>query len=221
MADKKKLSLEQFTEKVGAEAPNFARALQEEDAYLQFCRKVREDLKQLRVDMRIKQSEVAAELQMSQPGVSKIENGEGDIGLLTLCRYAGALGMQPTIAFAPAASTYMEQDHLKQTVHAIEKLSESRLARAELSVQDRYKRLAALSAMDSGSVVPASSAMAAALAGGPMLGALASAMSSAMAQSLSTEIASMMSAFSDVEVELDEAPKLQQKPGGRTNVAST
>lgn len=211
MADKKKLSLEQFTEKVGAEAPNFARALQEEDAYLQFCRKVREDLKQLREDMRIKQSEVAAELQMSQPGVSKIENGEGDIGLLTLCRYAGALGMQPTIAFAPAASTYMEQDHLKLTVRAIEKLSESRLARADSSVHDRYKRLAALSAMTSAPMVPASA----------MMGALASAMSSAMAQSLSTEIASMMSAFSDVEVVLDEAPKLPKKPGGRTNVAAT
>jgi transcriptional regulator with XRE-family HTH domain len=211
MADKKKLSLEQFTEKVGAEAPNFARALQEEDAYLQFCRKVREDLKQLREDMRIKQSEVAAELQMSQPGVSKIENGEGDIGLLTLCRYAGALGMQPTIAFAPAASTYMEQDHLKLTVRAIEKLSESRLARADSSVHDRYKRLAALSAMTSAPMVPASA----------MMGALASAMSSAMAQSLSTEIASMMSAFSDVEVVLDEAPKLPEKPRGRGNVAAT
>lgn len=211
MADKKKLSLEQFTEKVGAEAPNFARALQEEDAYLQFCRKVREDLKQLREDMRIKQSEVAAELQMSQPGVSKIENGEGDIGLLTLCRYAGALGMQPTIAFAPAASTYMEQDHLKLTVRAIEKLSESRLARADSSVHDRYKRLAALSAIGSGSAVPASA----------MMGALASAMSSAMVQSLSTEIASMMSAFSDVEMVTNEAPKLPAEPGGRANVAAT
>lgn len=210
MAEKKKLSLEQFTDKVGAEAPNFARALQEEDAYLQFCRKVREDLKQLREDMRIKQSEVATELQMSQPGVSKIENGEGDIGLLTLCRYAGALGMQPTITFAPAASTYMAQDHLKLTVRAIEKLSESRLARADSSVHDRYKRLAAIS---TGPAVPASA----------MMGAIASAMSSAMAQTLSTEIASMMSAFSNVEVVPDEAPKLklQAKPGGRTNVATT
>jgi transcriptional regulator with XRE-family HTH domain len=185
---KKKLTLDQFAEKVGAEAPEFARALREEDAYLQFCKKVREDLRQLREDMGVKQSEVAAELQISQPGISKIEKGEGDIGLLTLCRYAGALGMQPSISFAPAASTYLQQDTLKTTLRAMERLAETHVARADDAMYARYKALAAEGA-------PAE------ISDSAWVGFMAAAMSSAVKQSMSTEIASLMSRFSEFRPE--------------------
>lgn len=211
MTEKNKLSLEQFTAKVGAQAPKFARALEEEDAYLQFCKKVREDLKQLREDMRIKQSEVAAELQMSQPGVSKIENGDGDIGLLTVCRYAGALGMQPTIAFAPAASTYLEHDRLKMTVRAIEKLTEARRAQADTSIHDRYNDLAALSATRSGGT---------SLPLAAIMGVLATAMSSAMAQSFSKEMASIVSTLTDIEADPDQTATVDTERSRRANVAA-
>jgi transcriptional regulator with XRE-family HTH domain len=211
MTEKNKLSLEQFTAKVGAQAPKFARALEEEDAYLQFCKKVREDLKQLREDMRIKQSEVAAELQMSQPGVSKIENGDGDIGLLTVCRYAGALGMQPTIAFAPAASTYLEHDRLKMTVRAIEKLTEARRAQADTSIHDRYNDLAALSATRSGGT---------SLPLAAIMGVLATAMSSAMAQSFSKEMASIVSTLTDIEADPDHTATVDTERSRRANVAA-
>ena len=186
--EEKKLTLDQFTQKVGTEAPNFARALREEDAYLQFCRKVREDLKNLRMDMGVKQTDVAAELQMSQSGVSKIEIGEGDIGLLTLCRYAGALGMQPSISFAPAASTYERKDVLKVTIRAMERLAEARAARADDTLQARFRTL-------STSCAPA------AIPGHVLVGLMASTMSGAFTQSMSTEIASLMSSFSELESE--------------------
>ena len=193
MSSKKKLTLDQFTEKVGTEAPDFTRALQEEESYLQLCKKVREDLKQLRVDMGVRQSKVADDLQMSQPAVSKIENGEGDIGLVTLCRYADALGMQPVISFAPAASTYLEHDALKTTLRTMEKLSEARLARAHNKIHAR-KSLAATSAATTQDPAGPDSAM---------FGEVASAMSGAVTQSLSTEIASLMSAFSEFRLDED------------------
>lgn len=136
MAKKKRLTLDQFTKKVGQEAPKFTRALREEEAYLKFCKKVREDLKQLREHTRHRQADIAAELQMSQPGVSNIENGEGDIGLLTICRYAGALGMQPNISFSPSPSTYLEHDSLKTIVKAMARLSESRAVRLHEFMHD-------------------------------------------------------------------------------------
>lgn len=204
-----KLSLEQFTRKVGEEAPNFARALQEEDTHLQVCKKVREDLKQLRDNMKIRQADIAANLQISQSGVSKIESGEGDIGLLTLCRYAGALGMQPTVTFSPAASTYLQQDTLRKTVRAMERLSESRGARADV-LHNRYRDLAAAfygPAM--GNVVPPSA----------MMGALASAISGVAIQSISTEIASIVSVFS--ENRLDENDQVETISDDGPHVAAS
>lgn len=133
MADKKELSFDEFIQKVSAESPEFARALQDEDDYLQFCKKVREDLKHLRESKAIKQSELADLLQMSQPAVSKMESGEGDIGVLTLCRYAGALGMQPTIAFTTAAPEYQEQDSLISKVNEASEMAKRLTGRSNVA----------------------------------------------------------------------------------------
>lgn len=202
MAKNRKLNLAQYVEKVGAEVPEFVEALREEEAYAAFCKKVRGDLKQLREDLGIRQSDVAKEMQMSQPGVSKIEKGEGDIGLMTLCRYAGALGMQPTISFMPTASTYLEHDTLKATLRAMERLSDSRAARADKGKKDRIDAVAALTSAGSATLLGSQPAI---------LAAIASAMSGAITQSLSNEIAQVVSAFSDVKVEeLDEVKTLAQ-----------
>ncbi|OCW58981.1 helix-turn-helix domain-containing protein [Hoeflea olei] len=216
MSDKPALTLDQFTRKVSAQAPNFTKALKQEQAHLRYCAKIREDLKRLREDMGMKQSEVAEQLEMSQPAVSRIENGEGDIGLVTLCRYAAALGMEPTISFAPAASTYGHRDHLARTVRAIGKLSETRLAAADSSAHDQYRELAAIvGGTEAGVPGPAI------IPGPAIMGAMASAMSGAITQSLSTEIASMMSAFSGME-ELGpgEAPDQGGAPEEPSDVAA-
>ena len=209
MAETKTLTLDQFKNKVAAAAPEFAQALRDEETYRRFCRKVRDDLKQLREGMGMKQSDVASVLQMSQPGVSKIENGDGDIGLLSICRYAAALGMQPTLTFAPAAATYAEPEQLTTAVRAMEKLSETRLATAESSAHDRYRELAAFFAASAGPQVPDS----------VIVGAVASAMSSAVTQSLSTEIASMVSAFS--ELNREESAEAESAPEEKPDVAAT
>lgn len=203
MPKKKNLNLDQFTKKVGAKVPKFAKALREEEAYLQFCNKVRQDLRQLRKDMGVNQTDVAAELQMSQPGVSKIEKGDGDIGLLTLCRYAGALGMQPTISFAPTASTYLEKDALRATLRAMERLSESRVARADDTMHARYRALTL------------GNESAAAVQGLLIMNAVAaSVMNGVIAQSLSTEIVSIMSTISGFPPELAERAKEEQNDEG-------
>jgi transcriptional regulator with XRE-family HTH domain len=59
---------------------------------------------------------------MSQSAVSRFEKGEGDIGLMTLCRYATSLGLQPAITFVPAASSYQNAEKLRDVAHAIEQL---------------------------------------------------------------------------------------------------
>jgi transcriptional regulator with XRE-family HTH domain len=100
----KALSLEQFKRKVADQAPGFDQALEKESAHLAFCKETRESLRQFRDDLSISQKDLAAKMQMSQPGVSKIENGEGDLGLMTLSRYAEALGLRPSISFVPIAA---------------------------------------------------------------------------------------------------------------------
>ena len=185
----KKPAPDRSRRKTGADAPHMAKALRQEEAYLEFCDKVRTELKHMREDMGVKQSEVAAALQMSQPAVSNLENGEGDIGLISIFRYAEALGMQPTVSFAPAPSTYARQAHLRKSLRAIEKLAESRLAEANPALQGQFRELAALVSAQTGAGVAAPA----------VLGALASAISGAMSQSFSSEIASVVSALSDLD----------------------
>jgi transcriptional regulator with XRE-family HTH domain len=48
------------------------------------------------------QSTAGKSMDMSQSAVSKIETGEGDIGMKTIFRYARALGLHPVCVFMPA-----------------------------------------------------------------------------------------------------------------------
>ncbi len=67
-----------------------------------FCRSVRADLRSLRKQRGIDQTELAKGLDMSQSAVSKVETGSGDLGLKTLHRFADALGFRPVVLLVPS-----------------------------------------------------------------------------------------------------------------------
>ena len=117
----KELSLDQYERKLAEKVPGFREAMQIERQFQELCKQVRDDLRQLRESLDITQREVAATLQMSQSGVSRFEKGEGDIGLVTVCKHAAALGLQPTVTFVPTASSYGAPKFLPMLLRAIER----------------------------------------------------------------------------------------------------
>jgi transcriptional regulator with XRE-family HTH domain len=66
-----------------------------------FCMSVRGELRRRRNKLALDQSQVGQKLNLSQSAVSKIENGRGDIGLLTVYEYADAVGLRPVVSFVP------------------------------------------------------------------------------------------------------------------------
>jgi transcriptional regulator with XRE-family HTH domain len=89
--------------------PHVISATEKEQRVEEFCRGIRAKLKDIREQLGLDQTDVAIAMEIGQPTVSRIENGTGDIGLKTLCRYADAVGMRPYIAFMPSHSQLMEQ----------------------------------------------------------------------------------------------------------------
>jgi transcriptional regulator with XRE-family HTH domain len=85
--------------RMAAENPAFAAAVDMESQADSFCRMIRASLREQRMAQNLDQSEIAARLDMTQSAVSKIENGEGDIGMKTIFRYAQALGLLPMYTF--------------------------------------------------------------------------------------------------------------------------
>jgi transcriptional regulator with XRE-family HTH domain len=75
--------------------PAFGDAVALEDEAERFCREARSSLREQRKAQGLDQSDVAKLLDMTQSAVSKIESGEGDIGMKTVFRYAQALGLIP------------------------------------------------------------------------------------------------------------------------------
>jgi transcriptional regulator with XRE-family HTH domain len=81
--------------------PAYAAAMDLENEAEGFCRDVRAALREQRKAQDLDQAEVAALLDMTQSAVSKIETGEGDLGLKTVFRYARALGLIPVCVLQP------------------------------------------------------------------------------------------------------------------------
>jgi len=106
-----KVSFQAYVEKLSDDIPDFGAALDRETSYRSTCQVLRETLRRLRENQGVTQSDMAKTLGMSQSAVSKIETGDGDIGVITLCRYAGALGMRPEITFAPAGDAGTADDN--------------------------------------------------------------------------------------------------------------
>lgn len=86
------------------ENPAFGDAVALADEAESFCRVVRGNLREQRKARGLDQSAVARLLDMTQSAVSKIESGEGDIGMKTVFRYAHALSLLPVCVFVPDSS---------------------------------------------------------------------------------------------------------------------
>ena len=131
-------------DRTAATVPGFADALREEAEHLAFCREMRSDLKRLRKSMGVTQRELAARMEMSQSAVSRIENAGGDLGLTTLRRYAGALGMQPVMCFTLSSQSCSRPEAIEPIMHAMENLARIRDAEArEMLTGARAGRIAA------------------------------------------------------------------------------
>jgi transcriptional regulator with XRE-family HTH domain len=125
-----------FAAELAENVPGFAEAAEIEREADQFCQSVRKSLAQQRAMKCLEQSALAREMGLSQPAISRIERGEGDIGLKTIFRYSRALGLKPYLTFAPsvtmappppahvdpvlaavAADVAEAQDNLMESVH--------------------------------------------------------------------------------------------------------
>jgi len=84
-----------FRERAGREVPELRDALAGEADAQEFCRAVRDELRTHRKASGIDQATLASAMDLTQPAVSRIERGSGDMGLMTLFRYARALGLKP------------------------------------------------------------------------------------------------------------------------------
>ena len=113
-----KVPMQTVVERIAEEVPEFADALRKEREHLAFCKDVRTGLQRMRSESQLNQSEIAERMDTTQPAVSKIENGDGDIGLMTLSRYAAALGMQVSVSFCPAATIPAATDSSESLVEA-------------------------------------------------------------------------------------------------------
>jgi transcriptional regulator with XRE-family HTH domain len=81
--------------------PAYAAAVDLENSAESFCRDVRNNLREQRKGLGLDQKAVGDLLDLTQSAVSKIESGEGDLGLKTVFRYAHALGLVPVCMFLP------------------------------------------------------------------------------------------------------------------------
>lgn len=106
----KRISLEEYEAKLVDEVPELAAALTAEQRFQSVCTKVREDLRDLRVALGLTQGDVAERLGMTQSGVSRLEGGVGDIGLMTVCRYADVLGGRVYVSVKEEADVESHED---------------------------------------------------------------------------------------------------------------
>lgn len=87
--------------RLAAEHADFAAAADAEAEGERFCAAIRRELQAVRRDRKLQQEDVAKRLNLTQSAISKIETGQGDIGLRTLHRYARALGLRPVMTLVP------------------------------------------------------------------------------------------------------------------------
>lgn len=96
-------------ERLAGEVPAFGAAAASEAAGEAFCRQIRTDLRRERKIRGVDQTAMAALLDMTQSAVSKIETGDGDLGVKTVFRFAHALGLQPVCIFVPTGSYLLQE----------------------------------------------------------------------------------------------------------------
>jgi transcriptional regulator with XRE-family HTH domain len=89
-------------DRLARQSPEFKVAVDLEEEAENFCREIRDDLRQHRRLKGLDQGAIGKRLDMSQSAISKIETAEGDVGVKTIFRYARALGLHPVCVFVPA-----------------------------------------------------------------------------------------------------------------------
>lgn len=100
--------LHAMNERIAEEVPGYREALAEEQILNKRCLALRNDLRLRRDTQGISQKDVASRMKITQSAVSKIENGDGDIGLLTLLRYAVALDLELVFAVTPKSQPFQK-----------------------------------------------------------------------------------------------------------------
>lgn len=121
--DTEMLSLEAYKTLLSEGSKDVSDAFDFEKYCDDFLHMTRLQLKYLRESSGIKQGEVAKRLGMTQSAVSRIERGEGDIGMATVYRYTMALGLRPIVNYVPSPSLGAAGQDLESVLTAMEKLS--------------------------------------------------------------------------------------------------
>ncbi len=96
-------------DRLAAENPSFAAAVEATSRADAFCQSVRQDLRALRKQRGLNQAELGEIMDRTQSAVSKIETGQGDLGLQAVYRYAEAMGCHPVMVFMPSADAMAKQ----------------------------------------------------------------------------------------------------------------
>lgn len=109
MSKNRETFIERLRREASEKSEAFREAVNKEDEWIGFCQKLRRKLADIRVKRGIDQYQMAEKLEMSQSAVSKIENGKGDIGLLSICRYADALGLSPIVLFGRPVEAELDE----------------------------------------------------------------------------------------------------------------
>lgn len=110
-------SFHALKERVFSQHPDVKERYDEHRRAKAFVASVREDLASLRRHKKLRQSDLAQRLGVSQPVISRIESDKGsDPGLETLFRYAEACGMKPVVMFVPSSGDVLD-DAMTRAVH--------------------------------------------------------------------------------------------------------
>lgn len=133
------ITVDELRAEVAATTPEYEAVVERERFYAAIVDGVRAELKSLRQGRKINQTDIARKLGMTQAGVSKLETAGGDLGLTTLCRYADALGMRPTISFEPKSDLVSDPTVMKSVIDAILKTHQARVARAQSAHREQWR----------------------------------------------------------------------------------
>jgi len=128
MAINDTLSLEEYKAELAKDSPEIAAAFDFEEYCGRFLKMTRLQLTFLRKASKISQKDIAERLGMTQSAVSRIENGQGDLGMATVYRYTMALGLRPIVNYAPSPSLSAAKEDIKAVLSAMEKLAEHQSA---------------------------------------------------------------------------------------------
>ncbi len=97
-------ALQAFDEDLAVEVPGYAKTLaaeRETEASVDAqCKAIRAMFAESARAKGLTQGELAARMGVMQPAINKIENGDGDIGIKTLLRYAAALEDELSVGFS-------------------------------------------------------------------------------------------------------------------------